>query len=182
MASYSYIDTTEDIIERSNFDQPDFEYNIENFKEFSGMIKDLTEFRNQARDVTFKHNMMSTTVNAMRAELQNLDNIKAYLIEAEWLDKVDELKKDYIRLSKYEEKSEELKKLKEQKEKVQTIATEFKVEVAQSAMCCLCYDRPISVFLDPCGHVCCEECFKNIRGIVCPCCRGNFVKKKIYSL
>ena len=183
MSGYSYIDTSDDVTGGDNFnDTYDFNYNIENFKEFSGMIKDLTDFRRQAREVTFRYNMASATMNGLNAELLNIDTIKSYLPESEWSEKVAELKKEYIRLSKFDEKNEELKQLKDQKDKIATIATEFKVEVSQSGLCCLCYEKPIGVFLDPCGHVCCDECFKNIRGIVCPCCRSNFTKKKIYLL
>lgn len=181
MAGYSYIDTTDE--GGDNFEQPfDFEYNIANFKEFSGIVKDLSDFRKQARDVTFRHNMVSATMTGLNAELLNIDTIKSYLPETGWAEKVDELKKEYMRLIKYDERSKELEQLKEQKDKIMTIANEFKLETSQSGMCCLCYDKPISVFLDPCGHVCCDDCFRNIRGIVCPCCRGNFTKKKIYLL
>lgn len=181
MAGYSYIDTSDE--GGGNFEQPfDFEYNIANFKEFSGIVKDLSDFRKQAREVTFRYNMVSATMTGLNAELLNIDTIKSYLPETGWAEKVDELKKEYMRLIKYDEKSEELKQLKEQRDKITTIATEFKLETSQSGMCCLCYDKPISVFLDPCGHVCCDDCFRNIRGIVCPCCRGNFTKKKIYLL
>lgn len=183
MAGYSYIDTSEEVTGGGNFDQSyDFEYNIEHFKEFSGIVKDLTDFRRQAREVTARYNMASVTMSGLEAQLTNIDTIKNYLLDTEWSEKVTELKKEYMTLSKYEEKSEELKQLNEQKEKITTISTEFKVEVSQSGMCCLCYEKPISVFLDPCGHVCCEDCFNKLTGISCPCCRRNFCKKKIYTL
>lgn len=182
MSGYSYIDTSDEA-DGGNFDQIyDLNHKFEDFKEFSGMIKDLTDFRRQAREVTFRYNMASATMNGLNAELLTIDTIKSYLPDQGWSEKVDELKKEYMGLSKFDEKNEELKQLKEQKEKIATIATEFKVEVSQSGLCCLCYEKPIGVFLDPCGHVCCDECFKNIRGIVCPCCRSNFTKKKIYLL
>jgi hypothetical protein len=45
--------------------------------------------------------------------------------------------------------------------------------------CSICMERLIDTFLDPCGHVMCEQCTTRINR--CPMCRTQVVLKKIYS-
>jgi hypothetical protein len=40
--------------------------------------------------------------------------------------------------------------------------------------CFVCMDRLVDLFIDPCGHVMCDACFRNTRDRVkCPGCRGS---------
>jgi hypothetical protein len=50
--------------------------------------------------------------------------------------------------------------------------------------CFVCMDRLIDMFIDPCGHVICETCFRSTRDQTkCPGCRGNVHgMKKIFPL
>ena len=50
--------------------------------------------------------------------------------------------------------------------------------------CCICLDRLVDLFIDPCGHVVCESCWINTRDKRhCPGCRGNIAgAKKIFNM
>ena len=46
-------------------------------------------------------------------------------------------------------------------------------DVMSAYMCFLCLERPVNMFIDPCGHVICEQCSTRSALHVCPFCRGS---------
>lgn len=46
-------------------------------------------------------------------------------------------------------------------------------DVMSAYMCFLCLERPVNMFIDPCGHVICEQCSMRSALHVCPFCRGS---------
>jgi Zinc finger, C3HC4 type (RING finger) len=50
--------------------------------------------------------------------------------------------------------------------------------------CCICMDRLVDLFLDPCGHVVCEPCWASTRSkTTCPGCRSRIVgARKIFTM
>jgi uncharacterized protein YeeX (DUF496 family) len=46
-------------------------------------------------------------------------------------------------------------------------------DVMSNYMCFVCLERPVTEFIDPCGHVICEQCSKRSALHVCPFCRGS---------
>jgi len=54
-------------------------------------------------------------------------------------------------------------------------------DIMSNYMCFLCLERPVNVFIDPCGHVICDECSKRSALNMCPYCRGQVnLFKKMY--
>ena len=53
-----------------------------------------------------------------------------------------------------------------------------------SFICFVCMERPIDLFLDPCGHVMCERCWvRTTNKSICPGCRSpDVTPKKIFTL
>jgi hypothetical protein len=53
-----------------------------------------------------------------------------------------------------------------------------------SFICFVCMERPIDLFLDPCGHVMCERCWaRTSNKTQCPGCRApDVIPKKIFTL
>lgn len=53
-----------------------------------------------------------------------------------------------------------------------------------SFICFVCMERPIDLFLDPCGHVMCSCCWtRTTNKLECPGCRGRVHEpKKIFTL
>ena len=185
MASYSYLDERPQD-ETENYDSL-IEYRADEFKEFSGLIKDLSTFRNQARAVKHSYATKASEVEDAFNNLNNIDSLVLYLHnDPVWKEKVTELKNYYLEKSEYDEMKAELARLEEQKCHVETITSEFKIQHNQVGMCSICSERPITVFLDPCGHVSCQQCMDSLpatrRERACPFCRGNFTTKKIFSV
>lgn len=46
-------------------------------------------------------------------------------------------------------------------------------DVMSNYMCFVCLERPVTMFIDPCGHVICEQCSTRSSLHVCPFCRGS---------
>jgi len=46
-------------------------------------------------------------------------------------------------------------------------------DVMSAYMCFVCLERPVNIFVDPCGHVMCEQCSVRNAHQMCPYCRGS---------
>jgi hypothetical protein len=73
--------------------------------------------------------------------------------------------------------TEDAEKLKEKTTKMLSIRNVFSLckdaDVMSNYMCFVCLERPVTEFIDPCGHVICEHCSKQSALHVCPFCRGS---------
>ena len=73
--------------------------------------------------------------------------------------------------------TEDAEKLKEKTTKMLSLRNVFSLckdaDVMSSYMCFVCLERPVDVFIDPCGHVICEQCSVRSALHVCPFCRGS---------
>jgi sacsin len=71
----------------------------------------------------------------------------------------------------------EAEELKEKTNKMLAMRNVFSLckdaEIMSAYMCFLCLDRPVNMFIDPCGHVICEQCSTKSALHVCPFCRGS---------
>jgi hypothetical protein len=180
MAYYSLIDSEQE--QDSNFDAL-IEYQVKDFKDFSEIAEKLSEFRKQVKSINCKYNESSVRVKSLQKEIQNIDDLTRFHPEnAEWIEKVTELKNMYLKLVNYDEEEKELKQLDEQKSLSDLILNEFKVQVHSGGVCILCSENLIGVFLDPCGHVCCQGCWDKTRGQICPCCRAQVTVKKMFLI
>jgi len=178
--SYALIDQEDQ--NDSNFEAL-IDYKVKDFKEFSEMAEKLSEFRKQVKGINYKYNVANARVQNFQVDLQKIDEMwKFHHDNPEWTDKVMDLKNLYLKLVNYEEESRELHQLDEQKSLTELIMNEFKVQVNEHGMCMLCSEKPIGVFLDPCGHVCCQECWDRARRSTCPCCRAQVTSKKMFLI
>jgi hypothetical protein len=73
--------------------------------------------------------------------------------------------------------TEDAEKLKEKTIEMLSLRNVFSLckdaDVMSSYMCFVCLERPVNVFIDPCGHVICEQCSGRSALHVCPFCRGS---------
>ena len=73
--------------------------------------------------------------------------------------------------------TEDAEKLKEKTIEMLSLRNVFSLckdaDVMSSYMCFVCLERPVNVFIDPCGHVICEQCSERSALHVCPFCRGS---------
>lgn len=55
------------------------------------------------------------------------------------------------------------------------------MDIMSNYMCFVCLERPVNVFIDPCGHVICDVCSKRSGLHICPYCRRQVnVYKKMF--
>jgi hypothetical protein len=73
--------------------------------------------------------------------------------------------------------TEDAEKLKQKTTELLSIRNVFSLckdaDVMSNYMCFICLERPVTEFIDPCGHVICEHCSKRSALNVCPFCRGS---------
>jgi hypothetical protein len=73
--------------------------------------------------------------------------------------------------------TEDAEKLKEKTIEMLSLRNVFSLckdaDVMSSYMCFVCVERPVTVFIDPCGHVICEQCSTRSSLHMCPFCRGS---------
>ena len=73
--------------------------------------------------------------------------------------------------------TEDAEKLKEKTIEMLSLKNVFSLckdaDVMSSYMCFVCLERPVTEFIDPCGHVICEQCSRRSALHVCPFCRGS---------
>ena len=73
--------------------------------------------------------------------------------------------------------TEDAEKLKEKTTEMLSLRNVFSLckdaDVMSAYMCFVCLERPVDVFIDPCGHVICEQCSVRSALHVCPFCRGS---------
>jgi hypothetical protein len=73
--------------------------------------------------------------------------------------------------------TEDAEKLKEKTTKMLSIRNVFLLckdaDVMSNYMCFVCLERPVTEFIDPCGHVICDQCSTRSALHVCPFCRGS---------
>jgi hypothetical protein len=96
-----------------------------------------------------------------------LNNLKILSNKIENSDNILEAKKEYVKSRKNIQKSLNLIK------KLNIVNT--------SNACPLCLTNSVNVYLNPCGHTCCEECYekvKNNHNNKCFICRDFIINKK----
>jgi hypothetical protein len=73
--------------------------------------------------------------------------------------------------------TEDSEKLNEKTAKMLSIRNVFSLckdaDVMSNYMCFVCIERPVTMFIDPCGHVICEQCSKLSATHTCPFCRAS---------
>jgi hypothetical protein len=73
--------------------------------------------------------------------------------------------------------TESAEELKEKTTKMLSMRNVFSLckdaDVMSAYMCFVCLERPVNMFIDPCGHVICDHCSARSALHVCPFCRGT---------
>jgi archaellum component FlaC len=149
-----------------------------NFEQELGKFK--REFAKVKRDLGIKTNEVekihqSTEIGKMLAERINSDDLKAKILSI---------------IDSYESEegihalTQQCGELKGQYEEMGKVLQNTNAERYAKFICFVCMDRSIDLFFDPCGHVICEQCWRNTRDKrICPGCRGTLHDtKKIFTI
>lgn len=184
MLTHTSLDDEED---SGNFDLM-LEFRPEDFKDFSEIARQLTDFRNQNKALTVRWREVSARVKSYENELAKMDEIMRYFpADEEWKSRVLGIKAEYVKRVNYAKEKDELETLKTQLDITQKISKEFKISMSRDFTCMICYENDVKLFLDACGHMCCNACWDAIAARpvrpdvkLCPYCRTETKSKKIY--
>lgn len=156
---------------------PDIElsHDWQNFEEILGRYKKvykdtLFQLRNVENDLTNIVNDLSILENSVSAILDPL-------MQSEISTMIERYKQEHEYTAK-KQKASELAGTVRAMEKVllNTGAKRY-----QQFTCSVCMERLVDTFLDPCGHLMCEQCLVRTQRAQCPMCRSNIVPKRIYT-
>jgi hypothetical protein len=177
-------DEDEAAADSGNFDLL-LEFRPDEFKDFSDIAKQLNEFRKQSVALKQRWSEVSNRVRNYDTERAKIDEtIKFFPDDEAWKARILEVKDVYTKQAQYDKAKEELADLDAQLNATETISKEFKISATRDFTCAVCYENPVNLFLDPCGHMTCGPCWSKVPnrhdGKHCPCCRAPSVGKKIY--
>jgi hypothetical protein len=116
--------------------------------------------------------------------LEALNNM-AKLVEpdTELKDSIYKILADYESKSQRAELEAEIERVRGVCAAQQQILTGTNTEAQTRFQCFVCMDRQVEVFLDPCGHVMCEQCWNRHNTPSCPGCRAQVRRpRKIFTL
>lgn len=166
MSTYDKLLRLRNVLETDTFeakDEPtDLIAQLEKHKiQYLNLLTEVIEGYSKLGPKKDKAGLLYTFVNKFgNDDIKYVQDIKTLVQQFEEDEKITEIAKEL------KEKSERLLGMK----KVFELCGEC--DILSNYMCFLCLDRPVKIFIDPCGHVMCREC--SLRGIsVCPFCRRN---------
>jgi hypothetical protein len=91
-----------------------------------------------------------------------------------YVKQIEELVEQFDKDERITEFAEQLK---EKTKKMMTLRRIFSLcaetDIMSNYMCFLCLERPVDIFIDPCGHVICKTCSERSNLLVCPYCRAS---------
>lgn len=177
-------DEEDAVADSGNFDLL-LEFRPDEFKDFSDIAHQLNAFRKQSLALKQRWSELSRRVKNYDDELAKIDELTRFFPDDEaWKTRILELKDVYTKQAQYDKAKEELAALDVQRNATETIAKEFKISATRDFTCAVCYENPVNLFLDPCGHMTCGPCWSKVPnrhdGKHCPCCRSTATGKKIY--
>jgi archaellum component FlaC len=149
----------------------DFEKELGNFKRKFAKVK---------RDYGIKMSELEELQKSSQISKLISDNVPSEDLKAKLLSVID----NYESESGIDTLTQQCGELKGQLEAMKKVLQNTEAERYAKYTCFICMDRPIDLFIDPCGHVVCETCWTNTRNKrECPGCRGStHGVKKIFSM
>lgn len=163
----------------------------DNFKELSEMIDNFKkEYINEQEKYNLCEKEFNDAINESKQDLKKLDLITKFMIELGEKDCKDQLNETIISNLK------ELSKKIENKDKIVIAKNKYiesKIRINKylnlikkinglniSNTCPLCLTDTVSVYLNPCGHTCCDKCYEKIctnNNNKCFLCRNRILNK-----
>jgi len=90
-------------------------------------------------------------------------------LQAELVDRV----KTFAETSRVTELRDELAQLNGTLKAMEAVLMNTNARKYSQFTCSICMERLVDTFLDPCGHLACEQCLGRTRSPSCPMCRTN---------
>lgn len=145
--------------------------------------KTLSEFKKEylsLRHSIYKENFL---LKSKSRDIQDIDNIKNYTESLELRKRLESLLEDYDKVEAMEKKKENLLSMKANMLAMEKVLKDTNASEFEKFRCFVCMEKYVDTFLDPCGHVLCEECFVKSNSVNCPGCRAHVqTARKIFTL
>lgn len=117
-----------------------------------------------------------------RSELNALKGAEKVLHDSPLKTKLTDMIEEFERVEEIENFENLLESLRGTCKSMKKVLENTHPEHLSKFQCFVCMDRSVDIFLDPCGHVMCSECWRRNTSRVCPGCRSSVHPKKIYLL
>jgi predicted nuclease with TOPRIM domain len=159
-------------------DLPDVELpeDWKNFQETLGRYqKSYTQNVAEVREVEDR-------LKKKRAEYKALTDTLNLLEGSSLKDKFSELVEEFEKEESLEDLEEYLQTLKATTKAMKQVLENTNTEQVMRFQCFVCMDKLVDTFLDPCGHVMCQTCWRRKNSPSCPVCRVEVRPKKIFTL
>jgi hypothetical protein len=153
----------------------------DSWKEFEkelGVFK--RKFAKEKRDLGIKMSELEELQKSSQISKLIIDTVPSEDLKAKLVSVVD----NYESESGIVALTQQCGELKGKVEAMGTVLKDTEADRYAKFLCLICQDRLIDLFIDPCGHTVCHECWMNTRiKRTCPGCRGDIEGvKKIYSM
>ena len=145
----------------------EFEETLAKFK------KEYVETRNilRLKNIEFNKLLNDTTV---------MNNVSTIIMSPELQDKMKEWITEYKTEHNFEEMKNETYKLFGIVSAMERVLINTNAKRYNQFTCSICMERNVDTFLDPCGHLACEQCMSRSGTLNCPMCRRAIQTKKMY--
>ncbi len=148
----------------NNFEKTLDEYKSEYYMERQNFRKKETEYISLVNDVEI-----------LRATLKSVHDAKL-------CDDVHTCIEEYTKRVCLQEKKEELAFLSGKVKAMDDVLVNTNAKRHNQFTCPICMDRPVNIFLNPCGHLICDVCMIRLLDSKCPTCRAdNVTKCRMYT-
>lgn len=141
----------------------------------------LGKYKKMYKDTLFELRTKENELSSIISDLTILENsvpaIQDPLMQSEISTVVERYKQEY----NYSNKKEDVARLAGTVRAMEKVLLHTGARRYQQFTCSVCMDRLVDTFLDPCGHLMCEECLVRTRNVSCPLCRATITPKRIYT-
>jgi len=148
------------------------------FEKELGVFK--RKFSKVKRDLCIKMSELENLQKSTQISKLIIDTVPSDDLKAKLLSVIDNYESESGAVALTQQCGE----LKGELEAMEAVLRDTEAERYAKYTCFICMDKPIDLFIDPCGHVVCEPCWLNTRiKRDCPGCRGTVLGvKKIFNM
>jgi hypothetical protein len=145
--------------------------------------KTLSEFKKEYLSIRYSIYKENISLKSRSRDIQELDNIKNSTESPDLRTRLESLLEDYDKVGDMEKKKENILNMKANFLAMEKVLKDTNASEFEKFRCFVCMEKYVDTFLDPCGHVLCEECLVKSNSANCPGCRAHVQSaRKIFTL
>jgi hypothetical protein len=146
--------------------------------------KELGEYKLELATERHHLAMAKAELSIKREDILHLRSVIDGLGDTGLKDRLEEVVQEHEEKVGIETLTQHCRELMGQVTEMERVLKDTHAERYASFICFVCMERPVDLFLDPCGHVMCGSCWvRTLNKRECPGCRGALRDaKKIFTL